>query len=105
MMDYRVESARALDANRLAIRWNDGLEAIVDFADLIGKNRFFAPLADPETFAKVQVYEFGHTIFWATENGAEIDICPDVLRAKVDPRVAEWIERQESAWRAERAAE
>lgn len=104
-MDYRVESAVAVGHHQLKIRWTDGLEGIVDLESLIGSDSAFGVLRDPERFRQVKIYEFGHSIFWERENGEELDICPDVLRAKLDPEVAAWIAEQERGWRSEVAAE
>ena len=103
MLSY-VESAIAVDDHRLKLRWTDGLEGVVDFSDLMNKGAFRA-LRDPKRFQDVRIEEYGHTIYWLDEDGLELDICPDVLRAYLDPIRAEWIAKQERKWQAEVAAE
>jgi len=107
MKDYRIESATALaDNHSIKVRWNDGLEGVIDMSPYIEKGGVFTALRDPERFRDVRLYEYGHTLYWLGEDGSEIDLCPDVLRAKVDPEVAAWIEEQERRWTAsQRAAE
>ncbi len=70
-----VVSAQPLDSYRIHLRFEDGIEGVIDVSDLIQFSGIFAPLADPTYFATVQVNpEFG-TLVW--ENGADLD--PDVL--------------------------
>ena len=105
MKDYRIESASALpDNHSVRVRWTDGLEGVIDFSDLM-KEGIFRELSDPARFQDVRLYEYGHSLYWLAEDGSEIDICPDVLRAKIDPEVAEWIAEQERAYSASQAAE
>ncbi|MDQ6437079.1 DUF2442 domain-containing protein [Mesorhizobium sp. LHD-90] len=104
MNDFRIESAVALDDHRIKVRWTDGLEGVVDFSDLMSDGIFTA-LRDPRRFRDVRVAEYGHTIYWLGDGGIEIDICPDVLRSKVDPEVAAWIAEQEHRWQSRSAAE
>lgn len=60
--------------HRLRVRFDDGTSGVVDFSDeeWVG---VFAPLADPDFFAKVQLDEQLGTIVWP--NGA--DIAPETL--------------------------
>lgn len=102
--DFHVESAVALDDHRLSVRWDDGLEGVVDFTDLM-REGMFTSLRDPDRFRDVRIEEYGHTIYWLGADGTELDVCPDVLRAKVDPKMAKWIAEQERRWRSNAAAE
>ncbi len=105
MSDYRVEAAQALDDHRLRVSWTDGLDAVVDFRDLLRAGGFYGPLADPAVFRDVRLHAFGHGIYWPGPGDTEIDICPDMLRARADPKAAERIAAEEDAWRAQQAAE
>lgn len=97
--DYRVAGVEALaDDYRIRVRWTDGLEGIVDVLPWIEKGGVFSALRDRTRFKDVRLYDFGHTIYWLDEDGYEIDICPDVLRAQVDPKVATWIADLERAY-------
>jgi hypothetical protein len=105
MKEYRIESVTPLPDDRsLRVRWTDGLEGVIDFADLM-ERPLFRPLRNPQRFRDVRVYEYGHSLYWLDDDGSEIDICPDVLRARVDPEVARWIAEQERRWAATQAAE
>ncbi|MEX2142248.1 MAG: DUF2442 domain-containing protein [Pirellulales bacterium] len=69
----RVQTVRALDDYRLAVRFDDGTEGEIALRDrLFGP--VFEPLRDPRLFAQVFVDEFG-AIAWP--NGA--DLAPDAL--------------------------
>jgi hypothetical protein len=64
---------------QLLLRFEDGVEGIVDLAQLIEFSGVFLPLKDPTYFARVQVDPESGTIVW--ENGADLD--PDVLYSVV----------------------
>jgi hypothetical protein len=70
-----VEQVRAIDSQRLYVRFADGVEGEVDLAALIGQGAF-AELADPAAFARVGIDEFG-AVSWST--GA--DLAPDAMHA------------------------
>jgi hypothetical protein len=72
---WEVVSVQPLDAYRLHLRFEDGIEGVIDVSEIIPFSGIFSPLADLNYFATVQVNsEFG-TIVW--DNGADLD--PDVL--------------------------
>jgi hypothetical protein len=78
----RVISVLPLEGYRLALRFDDGTEGVVEMRDrLFGP--MFEPLRDPAFFRQVFVDEFG-AVVWP--NGA--DLAPDALherlRATVD---------------------
>jgi hypothetical protein len=74
-----VISVQPLEAYQLHLRFEDGIEGVIDISKLISFSGIFSPLADLDYFATVQVNpEFG-TIVW--ENGADLD--PDVLHSIV----------------------
>ncbi|MGH7999942.1 MAG: DUF2442 domain-containing protein [Brasilonema sp.] len=64
---------------QLHIRFEDGIEGIVDISKLIKFTGVFAPLQDKEYFATVEVNSEVGTIQW--QSGADID--PDVLYALI----------------------
>jgi hypothetical protein len=72
-----VTQARHVEGFRIRLTFNDGLEAVVDFADWLD-GPVFEPLKDPDAFARFFV-EAG-AVTWP--NGA--DIAPETLyeRAK-----------------------
>ncbi len=60
---------------KLHIKFEDGVDGVIDVADLINFTGVFAPLADLDYFAQVFVDPEIGTICWP--NGADLD--PDVL--------------------------
>ncbi|KQT52624.1 MULTISPECIES: DUF2442 domain-containing protein [unclassified Aureimonas] len=104
-MTYRIQQAHALDNHRLRIVWTDGLTGTVDFERFMRTVPIYAALHDPAVFRDVRLYEYGHSIYWMGPDGCEIDICPDVLRAEIDPDVAAWIDTMASDQNRQSAAE
>ena len=66
-----------VDNHRLFLRFEDGIEGIVDLRDHIRFDGVLAPLADKSYFAQLRVNPEIGTICWP--NGADLD--PDVLYA------------------------
>jgi hypothetical protein len=60
---------------QLLLRFEDGVEGIVNLAELIEFSGIFLPLQDPSYFSQVQINPESGTIMW--DNGADLD--PDVL--------------------------
>jgi hypothetical protein len=78
-----VVSVQPLDDYRLRLQFEDGVEGVVDVADLIESTGIFAPFKDRAYFVQVAVNPDVGTICWP--NGADID--PDVLYARVSGKV------------------
>lgn len=73
----RVISVQPLEDFRLAVRFDDGTEGVIEMHDrLFGP--VFEPLCDPAMFQQVFVDEFG-AIAWP--NGA--DLAPDALHERL----------------------
>ena len=72
-----VTHAQALGGYRIKLRFEDGVEGVIDVAILVPLAGVFRPLRDPKQFAAVHV-ELS-TICWPC--GADLD--PDVLYAQV----------------------
>lgn len=66
-----------LDDYRLRLKFEDGVEGVVDVAKMIRFEGVFAPLRDRAKFLEVRVDREIGTIAWP--NGADLD--PDVLYA------------------------
>ena len=85
-----IVSASPLDGYRLSIRYEDGVEGIVDLGAIIGFRGVFAPLKDPAYFSQVRVDPDLGTVSWP--NGADLD--PDVLYGQLvsnsDDLVSGW---------------
>lgn len=71
----RPTQVRSQGGCRLAITFEDGVRADLDFAPLVERGGLFAGLKDSAVFAQVRVDPEAETLVWP--NGA--DICPDVL--------------------------
>jgi hypothetical protein len=76
----RIISAEAVIHGVLKIVWTDGYEGVVDLRPVIARGRIFSYLKKPKAFAKVQLEEFGHHIYWVNHKGEEIDFGADSLR-------------------------
>jgi len=74
-----VTEVRPLDGYCLHIQFEDGVEGVVDLAEIISFTGVFAPLRDRAYFVQVYVNPDVGTLCWS--NGADID--PDVLYALV----------------------
>ncbi len=70
-----IVSAKALGDYRLQLRFEDGVEGVVDLARLLSFRGVCEPLRDSAYFAQVRVDPELGTIVWP--NGADLD--PDVL--------------------------
>ena len=76
-----IVSASPLNGYRLQIRYEDGVEGVVDLSGLLSFRGVFEPLKDPSYFSQVRVDAELGTVTWP--NGADID--PDVLYARLVP--------------------
>jgi hypothetical protein len=74
-----VVDVKPLDGYRLRLRFEDGVEGVVDITNLVRFEGVFSTLRDRGTFEKVRVHPELGTIFWPS--GADLD--PDVLYAEV----------------------
>jgi hypothetical protein len=81
--------ASLLDDHRLRVRYEDGVEGIVDLGSLISFRGVFAPLKDPAYFSQVRVDPELGTVSWP--NGADLD--PDVLYGRLVPNSDELVSR------------
>jgi hypothetical protein len=74
-----IVAARALGEYRLYLRFEDGIEGVVDLAPHLSFQGVFEPLRDPAYFAQVQADPELGTVAWP--NGADLD--PDVLYGRI----------------------
>jgi hypothetical protein len=74
-----IIGARALGDYRLHLRFEDGVEGVVDLAPHLSFQGIFEPLRDPAYFAQVRVDPELGTVVWP--NGADLD--PDVLYGRI----------------------
>jgi hypothetical protein len=81
MVDFvKVTAAEVLGHYRLRLGFSDGSSRDVDLAGEL-RGPVFAPLGDPEFFARVRVDEELGTVAWP--NGADLD--PLVLHGDFEP--------------------
>jgi hypothetical protein len=71
----RATDVRHLGEYRLAVAFEDGVQAELDFAPMVERGGVFRVLKETATFAGVRVDPEAETLVWP--GGA--DICPDVL--------------------------
>jgi hypothetical protein len=74
-----IVAARALGGYRLHLRFEDGLEGVVDLEPHLSFHGVFEPLRDPAYFAQARVDPDLGTVAWP--NGADLD--PDVLYGRI----------------------
>jgi hypothetical protein len=74
-----VVQVECLDGYRLRLRFEDGVQGVVDISGLVKFAGVFAPLKDRAYFVQVHVHPDIGTICWP--NGADLD--PDVLYALI----------------------
>jgi hypothetical protein len=74
-----IVAVQPLENYRLQLRFEDGIQGVVDVHQLIRFSGVFAPLSDPKGFAAVRVDQELGTVVWPC--GADLD--PDVLYAEV----------------------
>lgn len=78
-MLHDIVEVNSLGSYRLRIRFDDGVEGIVDLSKRIQFDGVFAPLKDPEYFSRVRVHPELGTVCWP--NDADLD--PVVLYSLV----------------------
>ena len=76
-----IVSAEPVGRYRLHLRFEDGIEGVVDLEPILSFRGIFAPLKDPAYFAQIRVDSELGSICWP--NGADMD--PDVLYGRLVP--------------------
>jgi hypothetical protein len=79
-----VVEVEAVGNHRLRLRFEDGVEGVLDLTAIVPFEGVFAPLRDPAVFAAARVNAELGTVCWP--NGADLD--PDVLYALVQAQPA-----------------
>jgi hypothetical protein len=76
---HDVISVEAVGVHRLRIRFDDGLDGVVDVGRLLAMSGVFEPLRELSFFRQAQVHPELQVVCWP--NGADLD--SEVLYAKV----------------------
>jgi len=76
---HRVIAVGALEPFKLWVRFEDRREGVVDLEDLFARGGVFAPLREPEQFAKVRVDRGFGAVVWP----GDVDLDPDSLYARL----------------------
>ena len=84
-MLHDVISAEAIGARRLLIRFDDGVDGVLDVSRLVTMSGLFEPLRDAGFFRQVQVHPELKVVCWP--NGADLD--SDVLYYELRVRLHE----------------
>jgi hypothetical protein len=79
MMLQDVTHVEYLAGYQLRLRFEDGVEGVIDVSELVPFRGVFAPLKDKAYFSQARVQADTGTICWP--NGADLD--PDVLYAAI----------------------
>lgn len=72
-----IISAEALPDYRVKLRYDDGVQGVVDLSAEVGKGIFKA-WEDKEFFKQVRIGDFGQLV-WSDE----LDLCPDALYMEI----------------------
>ena len=79
-----IVAAQALADHKLKLRFDDGVEGVVNLAGEVGKG-MFAAWKDPKHFASVKIQHGGRSLEWP----GEIDLCADALYLEITGKTVE----------------
>jgi len=79
---HEIIKVEPLEKYQLRVTFDDGVEGVIDVADLTDLKGVFAPLRNPLKFREVRVHHELGTVYWP--NGADLD--PDAVYALVTGR-------------------
>jgi hypothetical protein len=74
----RITSVEVQPNHKLRLRYDDGVEGVVDLSNDVGKG-IFAPWKDPKFFATVKIERGGRALIWSDE----LDLCADALYLEI----------------------
>lgn len=77
---FTITAAKALPGGVLSLTFADGEALQVDVKPIVRKHPTLRPLADPATFRRVKVGEWGGSVQWAGNDALEL--AADNLRAR-----------------------
>jgi Protein of unknown function (DUF2442) len=73
-----ILAIQTLAGHKLKLRYDDGVEGVVDLSAEVGKG-VFAAWQDPQHFASVKLAHGGRALEWP----GEIDLCADALYLEI----------------------
>ena len=73
----KIVSFRVLEGYDVWLRFDDGVEGVVNLSHLVGKG-VFAPWRDYEFFRRASVADYG-SLTWP----GDLDLCPDTLWSRI----------------------
>ena len=73
-----IVAVQALPDHKLKLRFDDGVEGVVNLSAEVGKGVFVA-WQDPQHFAAVKIQHGGRSLEWP----GEIDLCADALYLEI----------------------
>jgi hypothetical protein len=76
----RIVKAEPVRTPVLRVTFDDGVTREVDLSETVARSRWFHTLAEPATFADMEIIHHGRALQWVS--GA--DYCADALRALAD---------------------
>ena len=80
----RIVRADMVSTPVLRVLFDDGVERLVDFSDIVATSKWFRMLSVPTTFETVEVINNGRALQWVTG----VDYCADALRILADEQFA-----------------
>jgi hypothetical protein len=80
----RIVRADMIATPVLRVLFDDGVERIVDFSEIVASSKWFRMLSVPTTFETVEVVNNGRALQWVTG----VDYCADALRILADEQLA-----------------
>lgn len=85
-VSWRIKSVQLMDSYRIRVRFNDGLEGVVDLSKRVSSAHatVFSALKDPAIFNQVHV-KYG-AVTWP----GEIDLAPDAMYQAIKEK-GEWV--------------
>ncbi len=86
---YSIVSAKYLESYKIALKFEDDSEGIVDLTEYHSKKGLFEPLKDIDFFKEFYIDKELGTIVWS--NG--LDIAPDTLYIKATGRYPNGLQR------------
>lgn len=78
-MTKQIISVEPLDETRVHLRFADGVEGVLDIAEVIPIEGVFTALRDPRVFRQVRVDEDWGTLCWP----GDLDLAPEPLHARL----------------------